>query len=743
MAPILGSVPQVLRQAETLKAALKSNVNDFTVGSEGWQSRQRLQDLYKSILLTDLESALDQKVEQDLWNSAFKSQVDFLRQQAKERKGSKKGEVQAILTLFLEAASGFYIQLLQELCLTYRLDIPGHVRSSQLGILEEINGNTNLAKRPHTQSCYYICQDCLVHLGDIARYCDDQDQAEMFYHHALVLVPSNGQPYNQLAILASGKGDELATVYYYCRSIAVKNPFPAASTNLHKTLNKVVSRHNTRDTALEISMAEFGHIFLQFHGHVYLVQDLDQARTLKDRIITAFKGILKKNKFTSQLLSKLVAITLFVLWNIRTGGSADDLEEFDCIGKDEEECWQLTLEFTVELFDALVLHACETGPPASSTEQQQSMAESCDVLPSVNLLCQWMAGSSPNIWNGDILKRTKIWENFAALLNLLQVTHSPLPERTDIPLHEDWELQSFLPLRVSQRKLTYSMKRTRPDDESAHRVSRLVRFGNRLANNAPCVLAKVEDLATGLSNFSLKINTSSPIEEVSSQEEKFPKSPQDIDLESAGQKLLASLPTLNKATPVGTPFAETSSLFKGPLDVGHTPVGQVPPSPSTVAQYSLFQSGWNVSLTSAALAHPENSSARPVGKPPNHRATPTDHLTSPGGSSVFPPTLPSPTVENRRPTSFGASFPAAGMQPNYHSPSQSPFGSFGFNGGWGGSGVWAPNSSTPSGSGGTSPAGNHGLQSIWGSDFAASPSEGMSPLQQLLQEQKKHQQKDT
>ena len=36
-----------------------------------------------------------------------------------------------------------------------------------------------------------------------------------------------------------------------------------------------------------------------------------------------------------------------------------------------------------------------------------------------------------------------------------------------------------------------------------------------------------------------------------------------------------------------------------------------------------------------------------------------------------------------------------------------------------------------------------GLQSIWGSDFAASPSEGMSPLQQLLQEQKKHQQKDT
>lgn len=731
MAPILGSVPQVLRQAETLKAALKSSDDDFTVGSEGWQSRQRLQDLYKSILLTDLESGLDKKVEQDLWNSAFKSQIDFLRQQAKERKGSKKAEVQAVLTLFLEASSGFYIQLLQELCLTYRLDIPGHIRSSQLGILEEINGNTCVTKKPHTQSCYYICQDCLVHLGDIARYCDDPEQAEMFYRHALVLVPSNGQPYNQLAILASGKGDELATVYYYCRSIAVKNPFPAASTNLHKTLNKVVARHNTRDVTSNISKAELCHIFLQFHGHIYLVQDLEQAKSLKDHFLISLKDTLKKNKFTSEFLIKLVSITLFVLWNIKTGG-ADELEEFECIGKDEEECLKLTLSFAVELFDVLVLHTSENGPANEQT----------DVLPALTLLCQWLASASPNTWNADILKKPKIWEDFAALLNLLQVTYPHLPEKTDLPLHEDWELQCFLPLRISQRKLTYSMKRTRPDDEAAHRVSKLVRFGNRLVSSNPCILSKVEDLATGLSQFSLKVNTSSPIEEISAQEDKFPKAPQDIDLESAGQKLLASLSTLNKATPVGTPFAETSSLFKGSSDVGQSTAGYVPPSPSTVAQYSLFQSGWNVPLTSAARTQQDQPSGRAVAKPPNqHRVIAGDPLTGSGSSAVFPASLPSPpTAENRRPTSFGTSFPPAGMPANYSSPSQSPFGGFGFSGGWVGSGVWAPNGA--SGGGGTSPVGAHSLQSIWGSDFTP-PSEGMSPLQQLLQEQKKHQQKDT
>lgn len=48
-----------------------------------------------------------------------------------------------------------------------------------------------------------------------------------------------------------------------------------------------------------------------------------------------FQESLSNNKFTSEFLIKLVAITLFVLWNIKTGG-AEDLEEFDCIGKDEE-----------------------------------------------------------------------------------------------------------------------------------------------------------------------------------------------------------------------------------------------------------------------------------------------------------------------------------------------------------------------------------------------------------------------
>ena len=127
---------------------------------------------------------------------------------------------------------------------------------------------------------------------------------------------------------------------------------------------------------------------------------------------------------------------------------------------------------------------------------------------------------------------------------------------------------------------------------------------------------------------------------------------------------------------------------------------------------SLFSTLLSIDLN--IILFVEHPSQRPLAKPPNHRTTPTDHLTpgTGGTSAVFPPTLPSPPAvqENRRPTSFGTGFPPPPIQGNYNSPSQSPFGGFGLSGGWG-SGVWAPNSSSASGSGGTSP-GAHGLQVI-------------------------------
>lgn len=163
--------------------------------------------------------------------------------------------------------------LLQELCSTFNLDLPfcKHINAYGQSKLSPCSQQLN---PPQASSCIYICQYCLVHLGDIARYRNQRKQAESFYkyvsiyivsatwrkqyliciiirilyvnyivfRHAILLSPTSGQPYNQLALLEASQGDKLAAIFYYVRGIAVKNPFPATATNLANTLSSAIDK---------------------------------------------------------------------------------------------------------------------------------------------------------------------------------------------------------------------------------------------------------------------------------------------------------------------------------------------------------------------------------------------------------------------------------------------------------------------------------------------------------------------
>ncbi|ELW69746.1 Protein SMG7 [Tupaia chinensis] len=289
--------------------------------AEVWTSRQALQDLYQKMLVTDLEYALDKKVEQDLWNHAFKNQITTLQGQAKNRANPNRSEVQANLSLFLEAASGFYTQLLQELCTVFNVDLPCRVKSSQLGIISNKQTHTSAIVKPQSSSCSYICQHCLVHLGDI------------------------GQPYNQLAILASSKGDHLTTIFYYCRSIAVKFPFPAASTNLQKALSKALESRDEVKTKWGVS--DFIKAFIKFHGHVYLSKSLEKLSPLREKLEEQFKRLLFQKAFNSQQLVHVTVINLFQLHHLRDFSNETEQHSYS---HDEQLCWtQLLALFTTPL----------------------------------------------------------------------------------------------------------------------------------------------------------------------------------------------------------------------------------------------------------------------------------------------------------------------------------------------------------------------------------------------------------
>ncbi|XP_021054597.1 protein SMG7 isoform X9 [Mus pahari] len=464
---------QYLRQAEVLKAEM----TDSKLGpAEVWTSRQALQDLYQKMLVTDLEYALDKKVEQDLWNHAFKNQITTLQGQAKNRANPNRSEVQANLSLFLEAASGFYTQLLQELCTVFNVDLPCRVKSSQLGIISNKQTHSSAIVKPQSSSCSYICQHCLVHLGDIARYRNQTSQAESYYRHAAQLVPSNGQPYNQLAILASSKGDHLTTIFYYCRSIAVKFPFPAASTNLQKALSKALESRDELKTKWGVS--DFIKAFIKFHGHVYLSKSLEKLSPLREKLEEQFKRLLFQKAFNSQQLVHVTVINLFQLHHLRDFSNETEQHSYS---QDEQLCWTQLLALFMSFLGIL----CKC--PLQNDSQESNNAYP---LPAVKVSMDWLR-LRPRVFQEAVVdERQYIWPWLISLLNSFHPREDDLSNTNATPLPEEFELQGFLALRPSFRNLDFSkghqgITGDKEGQQRRIRQQRLISIGKWIADNQP------------------------------------------------------------------------------------------------------------------------------------------------------------------------------------------------------------------------------------------------------------------
>lgn len=464
---------QYLRQAEVLKAEM----TDSKLGpAEVWTSRQALQDLYQKMLVTDLEYALDKKVEQDLWNHAFKNQITTLQGQAKNRANPNRSEVQANLSLFLEAASGFYTQLLQELCTVFNVDLPCRVKSSQLGIISNKQMHTSAIVKPQSSSCSYICQHCLVHLGDIARYRNQTSQAESYYRHAAQLVPSNGQPYNQLAILASSKGDHLTTIFYYCRSIAVKFPFPAASTNLQKALSKALESRDELKTKWGVS--DFIKAFIKFHGHVYLSKSLEKLSPLREKLEEQFKRLLFQKAFNSQQLVHVTVINLFQLHHLRDFSNETEQHSYS---QDEQLCWTQLLALFMSFLGIL----CKCPLQNDSQESYNAYP-----LPAVKVSMDWLR-LRPRIFQETVVdEKQYIWPWLISLLNSFHPHEDDLSCTNATPLPEEFELQGFLALRPSFRNLDFSkghqgITGDKEGQQRRIRQQRLISIGKWIADNQP------------------------------------------------------------------------------------------------------------------------------------------------------------------------------------------------------------------------------------------------------------------
>ncbi|KAK6641585.1 hypothetical protein RUM44_013300 [Polyplax serrata] len=469
---VLKAVVKALKKADKLKEKIQVN-KDLLTDNETWLTQQQLQRIYQQVLILDLEYALDKKVEQDLWNYGFKNFIANLQNAAKDKKNPKHSESQAMLYWCLEAAGGFYLTLLHEICSAFDLDLPFRRKGNIYGCNKNIS-TIDIHCQPNKSSCYYICQHCLVHLGDIARYRNQSRQAEVFYRYAVQLSPSSGQPYNQLAILEASRGDKLSTVYHYVRSVALRHPFSVASTNLSRTLNKHAEEVVKLEGHNKLSCYEYVTTFLKLHGLLHSNMELETAEKLVQILATSLTAHIATESLSCWKLVQMVTINIFALHNAR--GSVDgNLKTFP----DNE----LTLyEQKIEILIMDFLAACLTAflLPVYTIKSGDLLLDYF-AMPAVKLTLEWIR-QEPNVLEKSSFKnRLQIWPSLCKVLNDIQPTIMDFPAQNyaHVPLPEDRDLHGFLPFEKCFQNLKFHTEDLKIDTQALNklRACRLVDFG--------------------------------------------------------------------------------------------------------------------------------------------------------------------------------------------------------------------------------------------------------------------------
>ncbi|GAA5897232.1 hypothetical protein JCM8208_003763 [Rhodotorula glutinis] len=144
------------------------------------------------------------------------------------------------------------------------------------------------------------------------------------YNQARMLLPDNGNPSNQLAVLAQYCADPLSSVYHYYRALSVRTPFTTARANLQITFAKAIARWFSTEGGEPDGDegVKFRAAFVVLQGILYTKDQVPELPTLSLRVEDLFHTVLTDRIFTSDVVTKIVVTALSALWDARISRSS-------------------------------------------------------------------------------------------------------------------------------------------------------------------------------------------------------------------------------------------------------------------------------------------------------------------------------------------------------------------------------------------------------------------------------------
>ncbi|KAG0212822.1 hypothetical protein BGX28_005478 [Mortierella sp. GBA30] len=499
-------------------------------------ARDRLREEYEGLILTDIIQAQAKEIESALWKNVFYIVIDGYRrklasldrhenadnqqqQDSRRRDGGRGGEregggrsrphgtrgnkkpvpsvefrkVSTKFRAFIQEATGFYHRLIQSLTAYYDLNESGEsgasLQSFPIGDKRPMLEITEAARQCAINSCH----KCYIFLGDLARYRQTYNDspkknwsaARDYYNEARNLLPSSGNPYNQLAVIATFAPNNFLALYFYYRSLAVRLPFMTARNNIKVLIQKMTAdpeknkkfvkdeRYNDRQVANakdSSQLNEFLSKFILLHGAIFMrsADDFDAALMGE-----SMERLVLERQIDPDLLLKIQIINMSSLYTMCYIPIQDDGAAKSPQHQTESERQALQLIFdafaTILRYSTMDLEKHRNG-------EYKSNGRPADFLPSVvhrsmptlRLSLKWMQVNLHHVKRltdgisvqekEERFKFGQILDDLATFLNLLGSFHWHMEDTIfcrDV-LKEDAELQGFAALKraIDERPLS-------------------------------------------------------------------------------------------------------------------------------------------------------------------------------------------------------------------------------------------------------------------------------------------------
>ncbi|KAF8062180.1 hypothetical protein FPV67DRAFT_259421 [Lyophyllum atratum] len=328
------------------------------------------------------------------------------------------------------------------------------------------------------------------------------EKAQQCYEQARLLVPDDGNPSHQLAIIATYRKDSFVSLTHYYRALCVRAPYDTASENLGSVLGKALEawktrsrrerdRHEALPPRVQVEAFRENIVVLHSLWKVGMEKGLKKMESLSRRhnkvVLDAFTSLVAQRYLPTDMISNAIVLSQGALWKhrmIRTPSNQALSRRPELPPPPEGTSvvieWHI-LDHLLDLHRGLLevgLDEIKVPPPRDAPGDdlaQRITATFRRSLPALRIASKWLRANFKYVTQDhefdayQEVKRTegvevtrnpkyqfsrtsthtqRFWEAYSRFVSELSRIFKPsrLPQLT-APLEEDIDMRGFLPLK--------------------------------------------------------------------------------------------------------------------------------------------------------------------------------------------------------------------------------------------------------------------------------------------------------